>query len=91
MKELRKKLEAILEEEFPDTKTVRYSLSQPWDHKHIILVHRDWKRDISPWSASVAFDDRENLGRPDIKVRINAMIASCEDSRRTQGRARREY
>ena len=83
MTEFHKKLKAIIKEHFPDTETIKYHVmpkllkKHPWESKHIVFVYRDWFHEDSPWTAHCAFDDRENLGVPGIKTRIDAMIISC--------------
>ncbi len=77
MTEFYEKLKAIVAENFPDTKAVRYFVSQQQGWRRINFVYRDWECNGTPRTAHCAFDDRQGLGALDIKARINTMIASC--------------
>ena len=88
MTEFLEKLQKIIREEFPDTEDSQYDVSQklldkyPWKSRHIFLVHKTWRQQGKWQTASVCFNDREQLGSPAIKFRIRSLSiidGECND------------
>ncbi len=74
------KLKKIVEKEFPDTEDIKHLVCMRDGYSHIVWVMADWRRkekcfrvNADRWCAWRVFDDRENLGLPEIKARIKCM------------------